>query len=121
MRIEEKEYSKSIDFSIWKKIFPFLKPRKNVLIMVILMNFLCSVVDIIMPLFQKYAVDSFTEKNTLSGLGGFIGLYIAAIVFQMYTVICFTRGCMKLDVETGRDMKRALLYICRSFPFPTIM
>lgn len=117
MRIEEKEYSKSIDFSIWKKIFPFLKPRKNVLIMVILMNFLCSVVDIIMPLFQKYAVDSFTEKNTLSGLGGFISLYIAAIVFQMYTVICFTRGCMKLDVETGRDMKRALFIHLQKLSF----
>ena len=49
MRIEEKEYTKSIDISIWKKVFPFLAPRKNVLIMVIVMNILCSVVDIIMP------------------------------------------------------------------------
>jgi len=32
MRIEEKEYTKSIDISIWKKVFPFLAPRKNVLI-----------------------------------------------------------------------------------------
>ena len=38
MRIEEKEYTKSIDISIWKKVFPFLAPRKNVLIMVIVMN-----------------------------------------------------------------------------------
>ena len=53
MRIEEKEYTKSIDISIWKKVFPFLAPRKNVLIMVIVMNILCSVVDIIMPLFQR--------------------------------------------------------------------
>ena len=37
MRIEEKEYTKSIDISIWKKVFPFLAPRKNVLIMVIVM------------------------------------------------------------------------------------
>ena len=69
MRIEEKEYTKSIDISIWKKVFPFLAPRKNVLIMVIVMNILCSVVDIIMPLFQRQAIDSFIEKNTLAGLG----------------------------------------------------
>ena len=92
MRIEEKEYTKSIDLSIWKKIFPFLAPRKNTLIMVVLMNLLCSVVDIIMPLFQRHAIDSFIEKNILSGLGGFILLYIAVIVLQMCTVICFTRG-----------------------------
>ena len=77
MRIEEKEYTKSIDISIWKKVFPFLAPRKNVLIMVIVMNILCSVVDIIMPLFQRQAIDSFIEKNTLAGIGGFIALYIA--------------------------------------------
>ena len=63
MRIEEKEYTKSIDISIWKKVFPFLAPRKNVLIMVIVMNILCSVVDIIMPLFQRQAIDSFIEKS----------------------------------------------------------
>ena len=45
--------------------------------MVIVMNILCSVVDIIMPLFQRQAIDSFIEKNTLAGLGGFIALYIA--------------------------------------------
>ena len=59
MRIEEKEYTKSIDISIWKKAFPFLEPRINVLIMVVMMNILCSVVDIIMPLFLRQAVDSF--------------------------------------------------------------
>ena len=117
MRIEEKEYTKSIDISIWKKVFPFLAPRKNVLIMVIVMNILCSVVDIIMPLFQRQAIDSFIEKNTLAGLGGFIALYIAVIVFQMWSVICFTRGCMTLDVETGRDMKRALFVHLQKLSF----
>ncbi|MEI3411932.1 MAG: ABC transporter transmembrane domain-containing protein [Blautia sp.] len=117
MRIEEKEYTKSIDFSIWKKVLPFLAPRKNVLLMVVVMNCLCSVVDIIMPLFQRQAIDSFIEKNTLAGLGGFIAVYIAVIVFQMWTVICFTRGCMTLDVETGRDMKRALFVHLQKLSF----
>ena len=54
MRLEEKEYTKSIDLSIWKKILPFLKQRKGTWIMVILMNLFCSVIDIIMPLFQRH-------------------------------------------------------------------
>ena len=85
--------------------------------MVIVMNILCSAVDIIMPLFQRQAIDSFIEKNTLAGLGGFIALYIAVIVFQMWSVICFTRGCMTLDVETGRDMKRALFVHLQKLSF----
>lgn len=91
MRLEEKEYTKSIDLSIWKKILPFLKQRKGTWIMVILMNLFCSVIDIIMPLFQRHAIDFFIEKNTMAGVGSFIFVYIAAIVLQMGTVICFTR------------------------------
>lgn len=70
MRIEEKEYTKSIDLSIWKKIFPFLAPRKNTLIMVVLMNLLCSVCGHYYAFVPAPAIDSFIEKNTLSGLGG---------------------------------------------------
>ena len=117
MRLEEKEYTKSIDLSIWKKILPFLKQRKGTWIMVILMNLFCSVIDIIMPLFQRHAIDFFIEKNTMAGVGSFIFVYIAAIVLQMGTVICFTRGCMKLDVETGRDMKRALFVHLQKLSF----
>ena len=117
MRIEEKEYTKSIDLSIWKKILPFLKQRKGTWIMVILMNLFCSVIDIIMPLFQRHAIDFFIEKNTMAGVGSFIFVYIAAIVLQMGAVICFTRGCMKLDVETGRDMKRALFVHLQKLSF----
>ena len=62
MRIEEKEYTKSIDISIWKKVFPFLAPRKNVLIMVIVMNILCSVVDIIMPYFSDRPLIPLSRK-----------------------------------------------------------
>ena len=62
MRLEEKEYTKSIDLSIWKKILPFLKQRKGTWIMVILMNLFCSVIDIIMPLFQRHAIDFLLRK-----------------------------------------------------------
>lgn len=114
MRIEEKEYTKSIDISIWKKVFPFLAPRKNVLIMVIVMNILCSAVDIIMPLFQRQAIDSFIAKNTLAGLGGFIAALYCSNRLSDVSVICFTRGCMTLEVETGRDRKNGLFVHLRS-------
>ena len=53
MRLEEKEYTKSFDYSIWKRIFPFLKPYKKTVIMILVMNLFCSLVDIILPLFQR--------------------------------------------------------------------
>ena len=69
MRLEEKEYTKSFDYSIWKRIFPFLKPYKKTVIMILVMNLFCSLVDIILPLFQRYAINHFIEGNTLTGIG----------------------------------------------------
>ena len=71
MRLEEKEYTKSFDYSIWKRIFPFLKPYKKTVIMILVMNLFCSLVDIILPLFQRYAINHCIEGNTLTGIGFF--------------------------------------------------
>ena len=82
MRLEEKEYTKSFDYSIWKRIFPFLKPYKKTVIMILVMNLFCSLVDIILPLFQRYAINHFIEGNTLTGIGFFTVLYIVVIALS---------------------------------------
>ena len=108
MRLEEKEYTKSLDYSIWKRIFPFLKPYKKTVIMILVMNLFCSLVDIILPLFQRYAINHFIEGNSLTGIGFFTVLYIVVIALQGAAVIAFTRGSMRIEMGLGKDLKRAL-------------
>ena len=117
MRLEEKEYTKSFDYSIWKRIFPFLKPYKKTVIMILAMNLFCSLVDIILPLFQRYAINHFIEGNTLTGIGFFTVLYIVVIALQGAAVIAFTRGSMRIEMGLGKDLKRALFVHLQTLSF----
>lgn len=117
MRLEEKEYTKSFDYSIWKRIFPFLKPYKKTVIMILVMNLFCSLVDIILPLFQRYAINHFIEGNILTGIGFFTVLYIVVIALQGAAVIAFTRGSMRIEMGLGKDLKRALFVHLQTLSF----
>ena len=85
--------------------------------MILVMNFFCSLIDIILPLFQRFAINHFIEGNTLSGIGIFAVVYIAAIALQGASVIAFTRGSMRIEMSLGKDMKRALFVHLQTLSF----
>lgn len=117
MGYEEQEFTKSFDIKIWKKVLPFLKPFKGILVMVIALNLFCALVDIALPLFQRYAIDNFIEEKTVNGLGIFALVYVAVITLQTVSVIFFTRGSMKIEMRLGRDMKKACFVHLQTLSF----
>lgn len=117
MSYDEQEYTKSFDIKIWKKVLPFLKPFRKVVWMVILLNLFCSAVDIALPLFQRYAIDNFIETGSLQGLPIFAVLYLVVIALQTASVIAFTRGNIRIEMQMGRDMKRACFVHLQTLSF----
>ncbi|MDY4670952.1 MAG: ABC transporter ATP-binding protein [Oliverpabstia sp.] len=117
MSYDEQEYTKSFDIKIWKKVLPFLKPFRKVVWMVILLNLFCSAVDIALPLFQRYAIDNFIETGSLQGLPTFAVLYLVVIALQTASVIAFTRGNIRIEMQMGRDMKRACFVHLQTLSF----
>ena len=55
---EEQEYNNPFSFRIWMKLFPFFKPYKKFFAITLGLNILLAGVDILVPLFQSYAIDS---------------------------------------------------------------
>ena len=117
MAYEEKEYTKSFEWKTWRKIFPFLKPYKATMWRILIFNLLCAGVDILLPLFQRYAIDNFIEKDSTEGLVRFALFYAAVIVFQSVSAIIFTRGSTRLEMGLGRDMKRACFVHLQTLSF----
>lgn len=117
MGYDEQEYSNAFDLKIWKKIIPYLKPYRRTLWMVCVLNLLCAFFDISLPLFQRYAIDHFIEARTTEGLTFFTLVYVLVIVLQTLSVIVFTRGCMRIDMKFGRDLKRACFTHLQSLSF----
>ncbi len=107
MAYEEKEYTKSFDIRSWKKLLPFLRPYRGIIAAVLVLNVFCAVIDIALPLFQRYAIDQFIQTEELSGLPFFALFYGVIIALQALSVILFTRRSMRIEMQVGRDMKRA--------------
>ena len=103
---QEQEYNKPFDLKIWKKLLPFLRPYYKNLVAVVLLNMLMALIDIAMPLFQRYTINHYIANGTTRGIGGFALLYGGAIVFQTLVVILSTRQSMWIEMKTNRDMKR---------------
>lgn len=96
---------------------PFLRPYRKTIALVVVFNLLCALIDILLPLFQRYAIDHFIEKGTTEGMFGFGAAYFAAILLQALFVILFTRGSMRIEMYFGRDLKRACFVHLQTLSF----
>ena len=107
MRIEEQEYTKNFDIRIWKRVLPFLKPFRKTVAVILIFNLVCSLVDIAMPLFQRYAINTFINRQTLDGIWRFGLVYLLVVAFQFLSVVLFTRGSASLEMYLGKTMRPA--------------
>ena len=65
------------------KLLPYLKPYRGIVVCMITLGFAGGLVDIILPLFQEYAIDHFIAKRTLDNMDTFLAVYLAILAFQV--------------------------------------
>lgn len=102
---EQKEYVSLKYFGI-PKLFPYLKPYKFIMVSMVTLGLLGGLVDIILPLFQRYALNNFIGKNTLDDLKAFIIAYVVILVFQVLANGISAYQACQIEMYVGRDMKR---------------
>ncbi len=104
---EEQEYNKPFSFQIWAKLFPFFKPYKTYFFITFGLNILLAGVDVLVPLFQSYAIDHFIVPDTLEGLWIFGAVYFAVILGQTICVYFSVHAATTIEMNVGKDLKRA--------------
>ena len=114
---DEQEYTKSFDLKIWKRLFPFLKHYRWDFVGMLVFNGVCALVDVILPLFQRYAIANFIETDTLQGLWPYALTYLAVIVLQCLSVVAFARNSMRIEMLLGRDMRDKLFHHLQTLSF----
>lgn len=87
---DEQEYTKSFDIKIWKKLLPTLSGYKKLFASMFIFNAVCALIDVVLPLFQRYAISNFIEAGTLQGLLPYGLAYFAAIILRVF-VCCGLR------------------------------
>ncbi len=103
---EKQEYVSLPYFGI-NKLLPYLKPYRWTILSMVVFGLLTSSIDIIIPLFQQYALNNFIAVGQLDGLPLFIIAYILVLSTQVVMNIFSTYQCGKVEMYVGRDMKKA--------------
>lgn len=114
---DEREYTQSFDLRIWKRLSPFLRSYRAAFVGMLAFNGVCALVDVVIPLFQKYAMHQFIEGQTLQGLWPYALAYLAAIVISALSVVAFSRNSMHIEMNLGRDMRNHLFHHLQTLSF----
>ena len=104
---EEQEYNKPFSFRIWAKMFPFFQPYKKYFVITIGLNILLAGIDVLVPLFQSYAIDHFIIPDTLQGMRTFALFYAGVILLQTISVYVSVRAATIIEMNVGKDLKWA--------------
>lgn len=104
---EEQEYNKPFQLKTWAKLLPFFRPYRKFFIITFTLNILLAGVDILVPLFQSYAIDHFIVSDTLTGIGRFALIYASVIVLQTISVYVSVRAATIIEMNIGKDLKWA--------------
>ena len=106
--MHEQEYEgRNFSLEVWKKMLPFINKYKGALLLVFTMMVYLAGTDMAMTLFQRYAINNFIVPGTTQGISTFVLLFVAMVATQGVAVYAMGRGAMHLEMNVGRDLKRA--------------
>ena len=89
------------------ELLPYLKPYRKTLITMVFLGLVASLVDSIMPLFNRYALNHFIGENTLDTLGIFIVLYIVSTVIKVLSDFISLTLAGRTEMSVNRDLRNA--------------
>ena len=115
--IDEQDYTKSFDWKIWKRLFPIFRTYRVAFAMLLVFNALTALVDVGLPLLQRYAIANFIEKDTLTGIVPYALVYLVVILLQALSVVLFARNSMSIEMNAGRDLRRTLFTHLQTLSF----
>ncbi len=103
---KEQEYTKRFDFSLWKKLYRFIKPyKKRMFILAVFMLALAGV-DVVLPLMSKYAIDHFVVPQHTHGIVGFGVVYFVLILLQSMNIYFFIAIAGKIEMGISYDIRK---------------
>ena len=88
------------------KILPYLKNVRSQLAIMIFCGLCGSLVDIVLPLFQRYALDHFIGGKVFDTIVIFIILYLATIVFAGVTNYISCALATIIEMKVNRELRQ---------------
>ncbi len=104
---EHFEGSKKSGFAVWAGMWPFFKPYRAQMARIASLMLVAAVVDVLIPLYQKYIIDHFIVPGTTEGIAPVALAGAAAMAVSMVSVMVFARSAIRVEMGFARDLKKA--------------
>ncbi|MDD6142217.1 MAG: ABC transporter ATP-binding protein [bacterium] len=105
--MQQNEEKRSLPFFGIGKVLPFMKPYRRVVAAMIGCGLASTGVDLLIPQFQRYALNHFIAHKTLDTLPFFLIIYIGAILLASVFNYISCSNAMRTEVSVNRDLRNA--------------
>ncbi|MBQ7147074.1 MAG: ABC transporter ATP-binding protein [Lachnospiraceae bacterium] len=102
---DKQEEKKSLPFFGIPKIMPYIKQYKGMMLIMVVTGLFGSAIDLILPLYQRYAINHFVGGRTLDTLPWFIAIYVASLLITAVGNYINGYLALKLEVSINRDLR----------------
>ena len=100
------EKTKHLKFFGIGRILPFLRKVRKLIFVMILFGFIGSLTDIIIPLFQRYALDHFIGLGTFDTIVPFLILYVATILVASGSNYISCAQATIIEKRVNRELRK---------------
>ena len=100
------EETKHLKFFGIGKVLPFLNKVKKLLLLMVFFGLAGSATDIILPLFQRYALDHFIGQNTFDTIAWFVLIYLLIILFAAGSNYIACALATIIEVRIHKDLRQ---------------
>ncbi len=105
--MKEEEKNIKLPFYGIPRLFPYIKPYRGRMVVMVLLGAATSAIDAAYPLFNRYALDHFIGEQTLNGIVIFIMAYVALLIGQAVMNYVSAFACGKLEMTVNKDLRNA--------------
>jgi ATP-binding cassette subfamily B protein len=99
---------KTFNIKPWLKLGSFFMPYSKKIAGIVIFMLITALMDLSIPLLQKYAVDNFIVKNSTEGLGTFVLVYCFVLLTMAFSVIIFARFAIVVEMHIGKDLRKEI-------------
>ncbi len=89
------------------RLMPFLKPYLPEMAVMVFLGSMVSMVDSMIPLFNRYALNNFIAKGTTAGIGIFALVYAGVLLLKLAMDFTSAFMCGDIEMAVDRDLRNA--------------
>ena len=104
--MEKNEKTTHLPFFGIGRLLPYLGHVKKILAIMVILALMSSVMDVIMPMFQRYALDNFVRGGTMDTVLGFVILYIGALLFSATVNYISCAQAIIVEMRVNQELRQ---------------